>query len=45
MPPVMGATAFVMAAFLGRPYVEIALAALVPSLLFYFAKKCHSSGL
>jgi TRAP transporter 4TM/12TM fusion protein len=37
MPPVMGATAFVMAAFLGRPYVEIALAALVPSLLFYFA--------
>ena len=37
MPPVMGATAFVMAAFLGKPYVEIALAALVPSLLFYFA--------
>ncbi len=37
MPPVMGATAFVMAAFLGVPYVVIALAALVPSLLFYFA--------
>jgi TRAP transporter 4TM/12TM fusion protein len=37
MPPVMGATAFVMAAFLGQPYVVIALAALVPSLLFYFA--------
>jgi TRAP transporter 4TM/12TM fusion protein len=37
MPPVMGATAFVMAAFLGQPYAVIALAALVPSLLFYFA--------
>jgi TRAP transporter 4TM/12TM fusion protein len=37
MPPVMGATAFVMAAFLGVPYVTIAVAALVPSLLFYFA--------
>lgn len=37
MPPVMGATAFVMAAFLGKPYAAIALAALVPSLLFYFA--------
>ena len=37
MPPVMGATAFVMAAFLGVPYVTIAIAALVPSLLFYFA--------
>jgi TRAP transporter 4TM/12TM fusion protein len=36
MPPVMGATAFVMAAFLGVPYVTIAIAALVPSLLFYF---------
>lgn len=37
MPPVMGATAFVMAAFLGVPYAVIAVAALVPSLLFYFA--------
>jgi TRAP transporter 4TM/12TM fusion protein len=37
MPPVMGATAFIMAAFLGVPYVTIALAALIPSLLFYFA--------
>ena len=36
MPPVMGTTAFVMASFLGRPYVEIALAAAVPSLLYYF---------
>jgi TRAP transporter 4TM/12TM fusion protein len=37
MPPVMGSTAFVMASFLGRPYGEIALAAAVPALLFYFA--------
>ena len=36
MPPIMGATAFVMASFLSRPYVEIALAAAIPSLLFYF---------
>ncbi|MEL6576456.1 MAG: TRAP transporter fused permease subunit [Pseudomonadota bacterium] len=36
MPPIMGATAFIMAQFLGRPYVEIALAAAIPSALFYF---------
>ncbi|MFO7746202.1 MAG: TRAP transporter fused permease subunit, partial [Orrella sp.] len=37
MPPIMGATAFVMAAFLGMPYGQIALAAAIPSVLFYFA--------
>ncbi|MFA7504894.1 MAG: TRAP transporter fused permease subunit [Burkholderiaceae bacterium] len=36
MPPVMGATAFVMASFLGMPYVHIAIAAAIPSLLYYF---------
>lgn len=36
MPPVMGSTAFVMASFLGKPYSEIALAATIPALLFYF---------
>jgi len=36
MPPVMGSTAFVMASFLGMPYADIALAAAVPALLFYF---------
>jgi TRAP transporter 4TM/12TM fusion protein len=36
MPPVMGATAFIMASFLGRPYAEIVLAAAIPSILFYF---------
>ena len=37
MPPVMGSTAFVMASFLNKPYAEIALAATIPGLLFYFA--------
>ncbi len=36
MPPIMGATAFIMASFLARPYAEIALAAAIPSLLYYF---------
>jgi TRAP transporter 4TM/12TM fusion protein len=36
MPPIMGATAFVMASFLGIPYAAVVMAALVPSLLFYF---------
>jgi len=36
MPPVMGSTAFVMASFLGISYGEIALAAAIPGLLFYF---------
>jgi TRAP transporter 4TM/12TM fusion protein len=36
MPPIMGATAFVMASFLSIPYVEIAIAATIPSVLYYF---------
>jgi TRAP transporter 4TM/12TM fusion protein len=35
MPPVMGATAFIMARFLGIPYLTVAVAAFIPSLLFY----------
>ncbi|MFH1034802.1 MAG: TRAP transporter permease [Pseudomonadota bacterium] len=35
MPPVMGATAFVMAEFLGLPYVDICIAAVVPSFMYY----------
>ncbi len=35
MPPVMGATAFIMAMFLEVPYVQIALAAAVPSVLYF----------
>lgn len=37
MPPVMGAVAFLMADFLQRPYKDIVIAALVPSLLYYVA--------
>ena len=37
MPPVMGAAAFLMAEFLQIPYSDVAIAAIVPSLLFYGA--------
>jgi len=36
MPPIMGATAFVMASFLNVSYVTIAIAAIVPSVLYFF---------
>jgi TRAP transporter 4TM/12TM fusion protein len=35
-PPVMGATAFVMAQFLNVSYAQVALAATIPALLYYF---------
>lgn len=35
LPPVMGATAFIMAETLGKPYVEIAIAAMIPGVLYY----------
>ena len=35
MPPVMGAAAFLIAEYLGIPYAEVALAALVPAVLYY----------
>ena len=35
MPPVMGATAFIMAEFLAVPYHEVVIAALLPALLYY----------
>ncbi|MBU2498468.1 MAG: TRAP transporter fused permease subunit, partial [Proteobacteria bacterium] len=35
MPPVMGATAFIMSGFTGIPYIQIALAVLVPAILYY----------
>ena len=37
MPPVMGAGAFIMAQMLGVGYLQVALAAVVPALLYYFA--------
>lgn len=35
LPPVMGAIAFVMADFLGIPYVEVAKAAMLPAVLYF----------
>ncbi len=37
MPPVMGASAFLMAEFLQIPYAEIVLAAFLPGFLYYVA--------
>jgi len=37
MPPIMGAAAFLIAQFLGIPYREVIIAALVPALLYYLA--------
>jgi TRAP transporter 4TM/12TM fusion protein len=35
MPPVMGAAAFMMAEFLGVPYLTVAKAAILPAVLYY----------
>lgn len=37
MPPIMGAAAFVMASFLNVPYLQVAIAAAIPALLYYWA--------
>jgi TRAP transporter 4TM/12TM fusion protein len=37
MPPVMGIAAFLMAEFLQVPYADVALAALIPAVLFYLS--------
>jgi TRAP transporter 4TM/12TM fusion protein len=37
VPPIMGAAAFLMADALGIPYVKVALAAILPAFLYYFA--------
>jgi TRAP transporter 4TM/12TM fusion protein len=36
MPPVMGAAAFIMAEYLGIPYIKICLAALLPALFHFY---------
>lgn len=35
-PPIMGAAAFIMAEFLGVPYIYVAIAAIVPAFLYFF---------
>jgi len=37
MPPVMGSAAFIMAEFIGMPYLEIARAAVIPALLYFIS--------
>lgn len=37
MPPVMGVTAFIMAEMIGVPYFKIAIAAIIPAILYYAA--------
>ncbi len=37
MPPIMGAASFIMASFLGIPYLEVMKAGLIPALFYYIA--------
>ncbi len=37
LPPIMGSVAFVMAVFLGIPYYQVAIAAFIPGLLYFFS--------
>ena len=37
MPPIMGTGAFIMAEFLGMPYIEIAAIAVIPAVLYFAA--------
>lgn len=37
MPPVMGSAAFIMAELIRQPYADIAVASILPALLFFFA--------
>ena len=54
MPPIMGAAAFLMAEFMGIPYIEIAKAAAIPACLYFLgilievhfeAKRCNLKGM
>ncbi|WP_083191544.1 TRAP transporter permease [Salipiger sp. CCB-MM3] len=36
-PPILGAAAFIMAEFIGVPYVSIILVSIIPALLYFFA--------
>ncbi|ATJ84459.1 TRAP transporter permease [Halomonas beimenensis] len=40
MPPIMGAGAFIMAEVTGIPYTEIAVAALIPAILYFLSIYC-----
>ncbi|MFP6736878.1 MAG: TRAP transporter fused permease subunit [Rhodospirillales bacterium] len=36
-PPIMGAVAFIMAELIGRPYIDVAIIALIPALFYYYS--------
>ena len=38
MPPIMGAAAFIIASFVGVPYAQIALAALIPAIVYFLCE-------
>jgi TRAP transporter 4TM/12TM fusion protein len=40
MPPVMGVGAFVMAEILGIPYLQVAVAATIPAILYFYGVGC-----
>jgi TRAP transporter 4TM/12TM fusion protein len=40
MPPIMGASAFLMAEFLGIPYIQVCLAAAFPAVLYFLSVGC-----
>ena len=40
MPPIMGAGAFIMAEITGIPYTEIAVAAIIPAILYFLSVYC-----
>lgn len=44
MPPIMGATAFVMAMFLNTTYLTVVVAAIIPSLLYYLGLLIQVDG-
>ncbi|MCL1875387.1 MAG: TRAP transporter permease [Synergistaceae bacterium] len=37
MPPIMGAAAFIMSTFIEKPYIEIAICAAIPAILYYIS--------
>lgn len=41
LPPIMGASAFIMVALTGIPYIRIALYALIPAVLYYISVFMH----
>ena len=40
-PPVMGATAFILAGFAGVPYINVVVAAIIPAIIYYICVFCY----